>query len=96
MRVTSAPDSAPAAGKPLDRTVALHKKAEALEVAFLSEMLAYTGIDDQTEGFNGGTGEDQFGSFMREEQAKLMVRHGGIGLAESLFHALSRADNGNR
>ena len=71
----------------------LRKQAHALEAAFLAEMLAHTGLDATSEGFGGGIGEDQFGSFLREEQAKLMVAQGGIGLGESLFRALSERAN---
>ena len=71
----------------------LRKQAQALEAAFLAEMLAHTGLDATSEGFGGGIGEDQFGSFLREEQAKLMVAQGGIGLGESLFRALSERAN---
>lgn len=68
---------------------ALRTQAEALEASFLSEMLSYTGLGAASESFGGGAGEDQFGSFLRAEQAKLMVAHGGIGLSETLFRALS-------
>ena len=85
MLVTPAlPTAAPPA-----KTDALRKQAQALEAAFLSEMLSHTGLDAASEAFGGGTGEEQFGSFLREEQAKMMVAHGGIGLGESLFRALS-------
>jgi len=36
----------------------------------------------------GGIGEEQFSSFLRDEHAGLMVKAGGIGLAEHLFNAL--------
>lgn len=78
---------------PAPRTDSLRKQAQALEAAFLAEMLAHTGLDAQSEGFGGGIGEDQFGSFLREEQAKLMVARGGIGLGESLFRALAERSN---
>ena len=89
MRVTPALPS-PA---PPNKTDALHKQALALEAAFLAEMLSHTGLDTASEGFGGGIGEDQFGSFLREEQARLMVARGGIGLGESLFRALSERAN---
>ncbi len=71
------------------KTVELRKQAMALETAFLAEMLSHTGLDAASDAFGGGIGEDQFASFLREEQAKLMVARGGIGLGESLFRALS-------
>ena len=72
---------------------ALLKQAQALEASFLSEMLSHTGLGAASEGFGGGAGEEQFGSFLREEQAKLMVAHGGIGLSENLFRALSERND---
>jgi peptidoglycan hydrolase FlgJ len=89
MLVTTA-TTAPA---PPTKTEALRKQAQALEAAFLAEILGHTGLDAASESFGGGIGEDQFGSFLREEQAKLMVARGGIGLGESLFRALSERSN---
>lgn len=83
----------PALPSPPPKTEALRKQAQALEAAFLAEMLAHSGLDAPSDGFGGGIGEDQFGSFLREEQAKLMVARGGIGLGESLFRALSERSN---
>lgn len=67
----------------------LHSKAKDLEVAFLTEMLRHSGLGEPMESFGGGIGEEQFASFLREGQAKAMVRAGGIGLTESLFRALA-------
>lgn len=76
-----------------NKTDALRKQAQELETAFLSEMLSHTGLDAASDTFGGGIGEEQFGSFMREEQARLLVAKGGIGLSESLFQALSGRSN---
>lgn len=62
--------------------------AQKLEATFLAEMLKSTGLGASRESFGGGAGEDQFGSFLRLEQAEMMVQAGGIGLAQSLFEAL--------
>ena len=74
-------------------TAPLMVQAKALEASFLSEMLGYAGVGKTPEGFGGGIGEDQFGSFLREEQARQMVEKGGIGLAEQLFHAMTKGQN---
>lgn len=87
----TAPGPAAAQGLSPERKALLHQRAEELEAGFLSEMLSYTGLNETSE-FSGGTGEDQFASFLREEQAKAMVRHGGIGLAETIFNALAKRD----
>lgn len=62
--------------------------AQNLEASFLAEMLQSAGLGQTSESFGGGAGEDQFGSFLIQEQAKQIVKGGGIGLAESLFEAL--------
>ena len=71
----------------------LHKLAQDLEATFLSEMLGYAGLGAARDSFGGGIGEEQFGSFLRQEQATAMVRAGGIGLAENLFKAMMRGDD---
>lgn len=84
------------AAAPEDRpTSALLRKAQELEAAFLAEMLGHAGLEggDADSGFSGGVGEAQFASFLRGEQAKLIVAKGGIGLAETLFRALQRPGN---
>ncbi len=83
---TAAPVSA-------DRNAVLLEKAKALESAFLAEMLAHAGMDaDEASPFGGGHGEAQFASFLRQEQARIMVEKGGIGLAEALFRAMGGVD----
>ncbi len=75
---------------------ALRQQAEALEASFLSEMLSYAGLGASEGGFAGGIGEEQFSSFLRQEQANMMVAKGGIGLAEQVFNALIKdARNGS-
>ena len=73
---------------PPNRTEMLLEKARALEAAFLSEMLAHTGLGGGERSFGGGIGEEQFASFLRQEQATLMVERGGIGLAQHWFDAM--------
>ena len=52
----------------------------AFEQMFLAEMLSHTGLG-QTSAFGGGIGEDQFRSFLVQEQARMLAESGGIGLA---------------
>jgi Rod binding domain-containing protein len=70
--------------------------AAEMEAAFLSEMLALTGLGRTSESFGGGIGEDQFASFLRQEQARAMVRAGGIGLAETLFRTMTGTADAGR
>lgn len=78
---------------PSQRDAALRDAAENLEAAFLAEMLQSAGLGKTSESFGGGAGEDQFSSFLIQEQAKQIVGAGGIGLAEALFDALKEQAN---
>lgn len=75
------------------RDAEIMKAAQSLEAAFLSEMLKSAGIGETPDAFGGGTGEDQFASFLREEHAKQMTQAGGIGLAQTLFEAMKESSN---
>ncbi|MBL9050995.1 MAG: rod-binding protein [Tabrizicola sp.] len=72
----------------------LMSKAEELEATFLSEMLAHSGLGEMQGAFGGGQGEAQFTSFLRQEQARLIVQGGGLGLAELIFNAMVEAEHG--
>lgn len=86
--------AAQAAGSVLaPRDAALMEAAQNLEAAFLAEMLKSAGLGQTSEEFGGGAGEDQFSSFLIQEQAKHIVKGGGIGLAQSLFEALKEQNN---
>ena len=66
----------------------LREGAIQLEATFLAEMLKSAGMGQARAGFGGGAGEEQFASFLLQEQALAMARAGGIGLAESIFESL--------
>lgn len=66
----------------------LRAAAREMEATFISEMLKHARLGETPKGFGGGSGEDQFASFLRQEQARAMAEKGGLGLAESLFQAL--------
>ncbi len=70
------------------RDTALMEAAQKLEAGFLAEMLQAAGLGQTSESFGGGAGEEQFSSFLVQEQAMQIVKNGGIGLAQSLFDAL--------
>ena len=70
----------------------MREAADELETQFLAEMLKSAGFGEARESFGGGVGEEQFASFLRQEQAREMVQTGGVGLAESIFNALKRMD----
>ncbi len=77
----------------LTRQDQMMAKAEELEAGFLAEMLAHSGLGEMTGSFGGGSGEAQFSSFLRAEQARLMVERGGVGLAELIFNSMVKADH---
>ncbi len=64
-----------------------------LEAIFLSEMLKVSGLGKTSASFGGGIGEDQFSSFLREAQAREMVKAGGLGLAKHFDRALSKGNS---
>lgn len=77
------------------QTDPLRDAAVELEATFLAEMLKAAGFSETPDSFGGGDGEDQFSSFLVQAQAREMARSGGIGLAESLFHALKERSDDN-
>ena len=89
MEISSTPPPQPAKAS----DAALRDAAQELEATFLAEMLKSAGLGQSREAFGGGAGEDQFSSFLVDEQAKAMVKAGGIGLAEALFNALKERQN---
>lgn len=66
----------------------LHAAAVELEAAFLAEMLKSAGLGKARDSFGGGAGEDQFSSFLVQQQARQMAQSGGVGLSELLFQSL--------
>lgn len=78
---------------PEAQEAALRQAARDLEASFLALMLKDAGVGNAPSGFGGGIGEEQFASFLREAYAAKISEAGGLGLAESLYHALrARAD----
>lgn len=73
---------------------ALRSVSEDLEATFLAEMLKASGFGKTPETFGGGSGEDQFSSFLVQAQAEKIVEAGGIGLAEHIFNSLKDTQNG--
>lgn len=73
----------------------LREAASKLEATFLAEMLKSSGLGETRSTFGGGAGEEQFSSFLVQQQAEALVQAGGIGLSEALFEALmTEADRG--
>lgn len=68
-----------------EKVEALRLAAQELEATFLYEMLKSAGVGESRGEFGGGVGEDQFSSLLLQQQADLIVRNGGLGLAEGIF-----------
>lgn len=75
-----------------DRDARLYMAAAELEAGFLAEMLKSAGFGTPRDALGGAIGEEQFSSLLVAEQAKGMVKAGGIGLTEQLFQALKMRD----
>lgn len=91
--VTAPPDAAPVKSpEQAARERELRAVAVDFEAVFLAQMLQYAGVGKAPEGFNGGAGEEAFGSQLVAAQAKIMAGNGGIGIADRLFEALVRQE----
>ena len=66
--------------------------AVALEASFLAEMLKYAGHGESRSSFGGGEGEDAFAGLLVREQAALMAKSGGVGLAEQIIDSMVRRE----
>lgn len=88
-------DAAPSTARlePRPQSAALAEAAIALEASFIAEMLKSSGLHDVEGSFFGGSGQDQYSSFMLEAQAKKIANAGGLGLSEMLFEVLKDAAN---
>ncbi len=67
-----------------------------LEAAFLAEMLKASGLGKARQSFGGGTGEDQFSSFLVQHQARALAESGGVGLSEILFQSMMEKTNADQ
>lgn len=74
----------------------LQAAAVELEAAFLSEMLKSAGLGEARKSFGGGTGEDQFSSFLVQHQARALAESGGVGLSEILFRSMIEKTNADQ
>lgn len=87
MQITPLPPSNPP--RP-DVAAPLRAQAQALETAFLAEMLKAAGTVRMAPGLSPDEGEQPFEPFLAEAQARALVARGGLGLTEALVRALER------
>lgn len=62
------------------------------EAMFLAEMFRHAGAGKSTPGFDGGAGEQAFGSMLVNEQARLTAERGGVGLADAVYKAMLKRE----
>ena len=94
MTVSSVPSSTHPPLPQASQEEKLRDVSQQLEATFLAEMLKSAGFGKTPDAFGGGSGEDQFSSFLIRAQAEKMVEAGGIGLAEQIFNALKDTSDG--
>jgi Rod binding domain-containing protein len=74
---------------------ALWDTAKDFEAVFISSMLQPVFDSIDVDGpFGGGQGEKVFRSMLVQEYGQKMVETGGIGLAESVYETMLRAQEG--
>lgn len=69
----------------------LREAARNLEASFIAEMLRAAGAEREA-GLGETDGESPFASFLLDARAQEIAKAGGLGLAETLFQSLARAD----
>ena len=84
----------PLSAQPAPPASPLRQSAEALETAFLAEMLKSAGIFEPSESMGGGAGEENFTSFLADAHARAMVARGGLGLADHIERSLIARQQG--
>lgn len=83
----------------LKNGMSVDKAAQDFEAMFLSQMLSmmWEGVEVDPN-FGGGHGEEMFRSMMIEQQGKLIVRAGGVGIArhvkDAMLHMQEKSDHG--
>ncbi len=82
--------------QPPTMTEKLRTAAVELEAAFLTEMLKSAGLGEARQSFGGGAGEDQFSSFLVQQQALQLAKSGGVGLSEILFQSMMETTNADQ
>ncbi|MGB0661279.1 MAG: rod-binding protein [Mangrovicoccus sp.] len=78
---------------PLTKKSEMEKVAVEFEALFLSEMLKSAKFGESRDAFGGGIGEDQYSSFLRNEQAKQIAKQGGIGVADMIMERFRAEKN---
>ena len=74
----------------------IEKAAQDFEAVFLSQMLEPMFAGISTDGpFGGGPSEGIFRSMMLQEYGKVLAKHGGIGLSDSIKRDMMRMQEVN-
>lgn len=86
--------SPPARDKTTEADAAALRAAEAFETSFLAEMLKESGINEASQAFGGGAGEEAFSSFLTEQYAAKLAGRAELGLSQRIFEALKARGTG--
>jgi Rod binding domain-containing protein len=74
----------------------LMKAAQDFEAMAIGQLLQpmFDTVDTAHAVFGGGTGEEAWKPMLVQEYAKALARHGGLGLARSIYEAMARMQEG--
>lgn len=77
----------------MDRATQLRKAATEFEAVAIGELLApmFDTVDTAHGTFGGGDGEAAWRPMLVQAIGRQMAEHGGLGLADSIYRALMRA-----
>lgn len=81
------------ANDPAIRTARLKAVAQDFEAVLISKLMEGVGPAPGVVGIGGPAGE-VYGSFLRDEYARLIARSGGLGLAEAIERTLRERSGG--
>ncbi len=85
--------AAPGAGLSADKLAQIRKSAQDFEAMAIGQLLQpmFKTVDTSKGLFGGGAGEATWRPMMVDEMGKMMAKNGGIGIADSVFKELLRA-----
>ena len=81
-----------------DPTGKVHKAAEDFAAVALNELLSpmFETVDNSSDLFGGGAGEQTFKPMLVNEFAKQIARAGALGIAEPVYQQMLRLQEKNR
>jgi Rod binding domain-containing protein len=86
-------NATPAARDPSAGATRLKAAAQEFEAVLIGKLLEGVGPTPGVVGIGGAAG-DVYGSFLRDEYARLIARAGGLGLADAIERSLAERGRG--